>query len=455
MKKVLGKLTGLSIVLAMVFNLFMPMMVSAAKKITFDPNGGKFSDGKTEAQSVTAQGNNATKEEIEKYFNVTKDNSRFDGWLDGDGAKYRIMQNVMDKNIGGADLALTAQWIDQVKLTIKYFEIFDDGRQEPMNMDKEFTVDKDKKVSEQQSDEVKKAVTAECVGESYELEKVWNYTDVNNPENVPNAQNFAVSADTTLYVLLKKKHCTVTAHSNTQPEVQDVVSEITVEHGKKLSDYPFNPAVSKPGYNFLGWYLEKECKNIFSVDEPITEDKAIFAKWGKAYTIVEGANATIDIRKGMDLVLKADADLSKFAELRIDDKVVAETNYTKTSGSTIITLKASYLTTLADGEHTIKFVYTDGEASTKFTIVKGDVTPDVNPDVNPDKKSDDKSPANVEPSSNGGSSNGGSLGGGSLGGGSYGSGPKTGDAGIAMWGILLSASLVGAAASIKRFRKVK
>ena len=43
----------------------------------------------------------------------------------------------------------------------------------------------------------------------------------------------------------------------------------------------------------------------------------------------------------------------------------------------------------------------------------------------------------------------------SPGGGPSGGGPKTGDSGIAMWGALLSLSLVGAAASVKYLKKVK
>ena len=462
MKKVLGKLTGLSIVLAMVFNLFMPMMVSAANKIIFNPGGGAWWDGTTNNNEVTIADTSTghpTEAEIRGLVKgkVTKDGYRFDKWTDGNGVNYKDLDAIVtakDSINATGDVTFTANWVQLVNATIRYVD--KDNTSTKIHDDVTVNnIDINAKVSDCEG--VKTAV-AEASFPGYEIDSVMDVTNT-SPVQVPDLNGFTFSKNTILELRLKKKQYTVTTHSNTQPEVPDATSEITVEHGKKLSGYNVEPAVKKSGCSFLGWYTDSACKNIFDVNAPITEHKTIYAKWSQAYKIVEGANATIDIRDGMDLVVKADADLSKFKELHIDDKVVPESDYTKTSGSTRITLKAAYLTTLADGEHTIKFVYDDGAASTKFTIVKGDVTPDVTPDgthdVTPDKKSDDKSPANVEPSSNGGSSNGGSLGGGSLGGRSYGSGPKTGDAGIAMWGILLSASLVGAAASIKRFRKVK
>ena len=46
------------------------------------------------------------------------------------------------------------------------------------------------------------------------------------------------------------------------------------------------------------------------------------------------------------------------------------------SGSTIVTLKASYLGTLSVGNHTMTFVYTDGETEGSFEIKALASTPD-------------------------------------------------------------------------------
>lgn len=55
----------------------------------------------------------------------------------------------------------------------------------------------------------------------------------------------------------------------------------------------------------------------------------------------------------------------------IDGNLVDKNNYTSESGSTIITLKLSYLNKLSVGEHTLKVAFKDGaEVETKFTIKK-------------------------------------------------------------------------------------
>ncbi len=86
----------------------------------------------------------------------------------------------------------------------------------------------------------------------------------------------------------------------------------------------------------------------------------------KEYSILEGANQTYT--KGKDLTIKADGELEKFVKLLVDDKEVSEDNYTKKSGSTIITLKSSYLETLSAGNHEITFVYNNGTVKTNLTI---------------------------------------------------------------------------------------
>lgn len=52
----------------------------------------------------------------------------------------------------------------------------------------------------------------------------------------------------------------------------------------------------------------------------------------------------------------------------MDGVIVDAKNYTVTEGSTIITFKADYLQTLSVGTHTFEIVWTDGSASTNFTV---------------------------------------------------------------------------------------
>ena len=59
---------------------------------------------------------------------------------------------------------------------------------------------------------------------------------------------------------------------------------------------------------------------------------------------------------------------SKFVGIKVDGKDVDKANYEAKAGSTIITLKASYLDTLAVGKHTITVVYTDGSTDGTFNV---------------------------------------------------------------------------------------
>lgn len=84
------------------------------------------------------------------------------------------------------------------------------------------------------------------------------------------------------------------------------------------------------------------------------------------YKIVSGNSQTFE--SGKDLVIKADGALDKLTGIKVDGTLIDSANYTTASGSTILTLKADYLSTLSAGNHTVTFVYTDGSVDAAFTI---------------------------------------------------------------------------------------
>ncbi len=86
------------------------------------------------------------------------------------------------------------------------------------------------------------------------------------------------------------------------------------------------------------------------------------------YKILDGANQNYFTETENDLTIKANGEISNFIDLKIDDIIINKNNYTIISGSTIVTLKSSYLKTLLEGTHKITLVYKDGEVSTQFTI---------------------------------------------------------------------------------------
>ena len=87
------------------------------------------------------------------------------------------------------------------------------------------------------------------------------------------------------------------------------------------------------------------------------------------YKILDGANQTYTLGSNTDVIIRASGDLDKLQAIEIDNgNVISSSNYKLDSGSTILTLLASFLENSSVGEHTITFRYNDGEVSTKLTI---------------------------------------------------------------------------------------
>lgn len=84
------------------------------------------------------------------------------------------------------------------------------------------------------------------------------------------------------------------------------------------------------------------------------------------YKILDGNNQTFEI--GKDITIRANGELENLKKLKMDDNELDPSNYTSKIGSTIVILKASYLSTLSAGNHTLTFVYNDGEIDATFTI---------------------------------------------------------------------------------------
>ena len=90
----------------------------------------------------------------------------------------------------------------------------------------------------------------------------------------------------------------------------------------------------------------------------------------KEYKFTEGVNQTYTIDESKDAMFRIDADYSLFTnKVYVDDNLLDIENYESKEGSTIVTLKDSYLKSLSIGEHTLKVVFSDGITSkTKFII---------------------------------------------------------------------------------------
>lgn len=86
--------------------------------------------------------------------------------------------------------------------------------------------------------------------------------------------------------------------------------------------------------------------------------------------IIDGKGQTMVVDAAKDLSFRSSAPLEFFQKVLVDDKEVAAESYVLTEGSTIVTLKTSFLKTLGVGEHKLSVVSTTGTAETNFTVTE-------------------------------------------------------------------------------------
>ena len=86
------------------------------------------------------------------------------------------------------------------------------------------------------------------------------------------------------------------------------------------------------------------------------------------YRIIDGANSSWTQNTDGTVVIRGNGEFSRFHAVKVDGKVIDPANYEAKEGSTIITLKAEYLKTLATGSDTFAIVWDNGIAGTNFTV---------------------------------------------------------------------------------------
>ena len=104
--------------------------------------------------------------------------------------------------------------------------------------------------------------------------------------------------------------------------------------------------------------------------ENVAAAHAIAVTFKLQYKIIDGANSSWTQNTDGSIKIRGNGEYSKFVNVKVDGVVVDPVNYTAREGSTIIEFKPEYLKTLSEGSHTFELVWTDGSASTSFTIAK-------------------------------------------------------------------------------------
>ena len=147
---------------------------------------------------------------------------------------------------------------------------------------------------------------------------------------------------------------TVTVTVGDKVLVKDTDYTLTFENNDKAGD-AYAVVTAKEGSGYTGSIRVK-----FTITEAPKD----------LYTITKGNAAKWTLKSTKTLSFTASGDFDKFVGVSVDGKRISESQYTAKKGSTVITLKSSYLNTLKKGEHTITIHFDDGKAEGSFTVLE-------------------------------------------------------------------------------------
>ncbi len=200
---------------------------------------------------------------------------------------------------------------------------------------------------------------------------VVSFTDMKNYED----------CQITIHVSYKdKKQVEMTGLVSTKVEAYDGKPKVGFkgvlknEFSNRLSDY----VVMYSGTNYGPTTTPPSEIGNYTVSISVPSDNALYEgsirfdfSIKRIYSFKKGLNSTYSKDSKQDFVLIVDADFKKFTQIEINDELLDNKHYSVKKGSTIITLKASYLASLNEGNHKIKILFQDGEATTNLTIKRG------------------------------------------------------------------------------------
>ena len=158
---------------------------------------------------------------------------------------------------------------------------------------------------------------------------------------------------------------TVEFNDQTYTDTKDLTDIPAIGH--KLTKTEVKAPTSTDTGNIEYWYCEV-CDKYFSdekAEHEITLEDTIIAKLPK---LISGANQEWTKGSKEGLTFKVDTDINEFKKVLVDGKELKDTNYDIKSGSTIVTLKSSFLDTLSAGKHQIRLEFNNGTIEAYFTV---------------------------------------------------------------------------------------
>lgn len=144
--------------------------------------------------------------------------------------------------------------------------------------------------------------------------------------------------------------------------------ELDEDHHTTLKHVEAKAATTEEDGNIEYWYCE-DCGKCFSDaagENEIEQKDTVTNKL--APQIVEGNGQSVMVGDAQALTFRSNAPFKDFIRVEVDGSTVNEKNYSVKEGSTVVTLNADYVATLAVGEHTLGVVSQGGTATTTFTV---------------------------------------------------------------------------------------
>ena len=212
------------------------------------------------------------------------------------------------------------------------------------------------------------------------LSPVYNYTDgevttfsINNKDTTGTIVDYAVKLNiTSIATELKNTSLKYVLLKNNTIVQEGDFSTISTGSTTIYSDSISTSGITN--YKFY-LYIDGNIENNTSMINKTLSGTLTVTEITDTYELTNGDGTTYtpSYNGSGTKIARSNAPLNKFKEVRVDNAVVASSNYTLTEGSTIITFKESYLKTLSEGEHILKIISTDGFTSGKI-IIKGKET---------------------------------------------------------------------------------
>ena len=349
-------------------------ILHATNTLSYDANGG---EGGPQSSYTGGTSINVSKE------TPTKEHNNFIGWNtapDGTGESYQAEDAyifVNDNGNGGCVVTLYARW-KLVEYTITYVADGESVATEKVEHGKDATLTdvphKDGYIGKWDSD-------GKNITEDTTISAVYTEVPVVNPDEVkPEDKTDLEDTKAKLEEMLKDDSYT----DDDKKDIQDAIDDIddalkvigNVEAAIELIDkLPAVDTVKPDDEEAIKAIVDAQTAyNALSDYEKSLLDEAAKANLDKlvaalvAYDIVEGDGSSWTEDSDHNITFVVNGLFSKFVGIKVDGKDVDKANYEVKAGSTIITLKASYLDTLAVGEHTITVVYTDGSTDGTFNV---------------------------------------------------------------------------------------